>query len=214
MVETNLVDAVLTGCRIYGVSVWDVKLSEGTKQQNLVITDRGELVVTIDDLEIAQFIYLLLRNEKLRRVIDNITSKVVLASRPRERWSSTCCRTNFAGATTYRSSSTSRSRAVGQLMKPSRCLRAWRGFVIADISDAKSVLQELRGFVPNCPTLPVQPIIEAAQEEPGMFDFFRKFPWFLEVQRYDTPVQLLAHLADKVISPLEAEVARLRGLPA
>ena len=37
-----------------------------------------ESEVTVDDLEVAQFVYLLLHNEKVRRVIDTITSKVVL----------------------------------------------------------------------------------------------------------------------------------------
>jgi hypothetical protein len=34
--------------------------------------------ITTDDIEIAQFLYLLIHNEKLRKVIDTITSKVVL----------------------------------------------------------------------------------------------------------------------------------------
>jgi hypothetical protein len=83
--------------------------------------------------------------------------------------------------------------------------------VIADISDAKSVLQELRGIVPDNPTLPVQPIIDATQEEPGMFDFFNKYPWFLEAHRYDDPAQLIAEVGDRVISPIEAEVAKRRS---
>jgi hypothetical protein len=45
-------------------------------------------------------------------------------------------------------------------------------FVIAIISDAKSVQQELQAIVPNIPELPVQPILVKGQEEPGMFDFF------------------------------------------
>lgn len=35
-------------------------------------------MITVDNLEVAQFIYLLLNNEKIRQVIDTITSKVVL----------------------------------------------------------------------------------------------------------------------------------------
>src|SRR6516164_2584460 len=76
--ETNLVDATLTDCRIHGISAWGVKLGAGTIQQGLVITPSNEPAVTVDDLEVAQFVYLLLHNEKIRRIIDPITSKVVL----------------------------------------------------------------------------------------------------------------------------------------
>ena len=87
-------------------------------------------------------------------------------------------------------------------------------FVIADISDAKSVLQELRGIVPNLSSVPVQPVIIASQEEPGMFDFYRHCHWFLPVHRYDTPVQLLSELNDRVIKPSEAKVLELRATPS
>jgi hypothetical protein len=83
-------------------------------------------------------------------------------------------------------------------------------FVIADISDAKSVLQELQAIVPNSPKLPVQPII-AAQEVPGMFDFLQSFPWFLKVHCYDTQKQLLRELDTRVIGPAEAKALELRG---
>ena len=59
LVKTNLVDATLTDCRIYGISAWNVKLNERTKQQGLIITPGEEPEVTVDDLEVAQFVYLL-----------------------------------------------------------------------------------------------------------------------------------------------------------
>jgi hypothetical protein len=77
LVKTNLEKAKLTNCLIYGVSAWQLKL-EGAEQSNLVITPPEEPTITVDDLEVAQFISLLLHNEKIRRVIDTITSKVVL----------------------------------------------------------------------------------------------------------------------------------------
>ncbi len=82
-------------------------------------------------------------------------------------------------------------------------------FVIADISDAKSVLQELRAIVPNLPSVPVQPIILAIQEDPGMFDFYRNMSWFLAVYRYADQGQLLADLCDKIIRPAELKVLEL-----
>jgi hypothetical protein len=84
-------------------------------------------------------------------------------------------------------------------------------FVIADISDAKSVLQELQAIVPISPKLPVQPIIIAGQEDPGMWDSLEAYPWFLKVHRYDNPSHLLVELKDRVIGPAEAQVVKLRG---
>ena len=56
-------------------------LNDGTKQHNLIITSRAkenEPTVTVDNIEVAQFIYLLLRNEKIRDAIDTIGKKGVL----------------------------------------------------------------------------------------------------------------------------------------
>jgi hypothetical protein len=44
----------------------------------LIITDRGEPEITVDNIEVAQFVYLLLHNEKIRDVIDTVGRKGVL----------------------------------------------------------------------------------------------------------------------------------------
>lgn len=63
--DTHFTGADLTGCRIFGISAWRVKL-EGATQQDLVITPENEPTVTVDNIEVAQFIYLMLNNEKVR----------------------------------------------------------------------------------------------------------------------------------------------------
>lgn len=73
----NLSRANLTGCYIYATSAWNGELKDAI-QLGLIITTPGESDITIDNLEVAQFIYLLLNNEKVRDVIDTVTSKVVL----------------------------------------------------------------------------------------------------------------------------------------
>src|SRR5258708_1099253 len=77
LVRTDFTGANLTNCSIYGISAWDVQL-EGATQFDLVITPASQPKITVDNLEIAQFIYLLLNNPDIREVIDTITSKVVL----------------------------------------------------------------------------------------------------------------------------------------
>jgi hypothetical protein len=102
--ETDFSGADLTGCRVYGVSAWNLKLV-GAKQQNLVITREDDPEITVDNVEVAQFIHLMLHNEKIRDVIDTITSKVVLilgASPLSVRQSSMLYVRNCASATTYR----------------------------------------------------------------------------------------------------------------
>lgn len=220
LVQVDFTDADLTGCHVYGTSAWGLTLSQDTKQQNLIITDYREFEITLDNIEVAQFVYLLLHNAKIRGVIDTITTKVVLilgrftderrvvldALRDELR------RRDYLPILFDFDKPTSRTtdETITLLARMAR-------FVIADISDAKSVLQELRAIVPELPSVAVQPIIITPQEEPGMFDFYYKgrddprYPSILPVHRYDTPVQLLADLSDRVIGPAEAKVAELRA---
>lgn len=82
-------------------------------------------------------------------------------------------------------------------------------FVIADLTDAKNVLQELQAIVPNSPSVFVQPLLLASQEEPGMFDFFRRFLSVLEPVRYTDMNALVAELAGTVIARAEAKAEAL-----
>jgi hypothetical protein len=44
-----------------------------------------------------------------------------------------------------------------------------------------------------------------------MFDFFHRYPWFLQVHRYVTQAHLLSELSDRVIEPAEAKVLEIRA---
>jgi uncharacterized protein YjbI with pentapeptide repeats len=216
LIETDLTDADLTGCRVFGISAWGVILGERTKQQNLVITPPFEPTVTVDNIEIAQFIYLMLNNQKVRDVIDTITSKAVLilGRFTKERKAVLDALREELRKRNYLpilfDFEKPRSRDTDETIT---LLARMVRFIVADISDAKSVLQELRAIVPDLPSVPVQPIILAMQEEPGMFDFYRNRPSFLNVHRYASQEQLIADLGEKVIRPAELKVLDLQGSP-
>ena len=71
----NLEGSKMQGSLVYGVSAWDLKLT-GAIQSELRVSSDG--TVTVDNLELAQFISLLLSGDKICEVIDTVTSKVVL----------------------------------------------------------------------------------------------------------------------------------------
>jgi uncharacterized protein YjbI with pentapeptide repeats len=211
LVDTNLEGAEMSGCRVYGVSVWNARL-DGAKQSNLVITPSDEPDIQVDNLEVAQFVYLLLSNAKIRHIIDTITSKVVLILgrfTPERKIVLDTIREEL------------RKRDYAPILfdfeKPSsrditetvRTLAHMARFVIADITDAKSIPQELIAIVPNLPSVPVQPLLLSSQHEYGMFDHLRRFPWVLEPLLYENQDALLMELELRVIAPAEAKAKEL-----
>ena len=213
LVDTDLTGADISRCCVYGVSAWNLKL-KNAQQLNLVITPWGEPEITVDNIEVAQFIYLMLSNQKIRDVIETITSKAVLilGRFTDERKTVLDALRDELRKRDYLpilfDCEKPRSRDTDETIT---LLARMAKFVIADLSDAKAVLQELRAIVPDLPSLPVQPIILATEEEPGMFDFYRNRPSFLAVHRYSHQEQLIADLSDKVIRPAELKVLDLRG---
>ncbi len=213
LIRTNLSSAKIERANIYGISAWDIQ-KDGLIQKDLVITRFDEPEITVDDLEVAQFIYLMLNNEKIRDVIETITSKAVLilGRFTPERKAVLDALKDELRQRNYlpivfdfeNVGNKSVDETVNLLARMSR-------FVVADITDAKSIPQELRGIVPDNPSIPIVPLIWKEQREYGMFDHFRKYPWVLELHEYDSPEILLENIIPAIIAPAEQKVAELRG---
>lgn len=186
LVETNFTNAKLSACRVYGASVWKSVL-ENAEQRNLIITAEGEPEITVDNLKIAQFIYLILENTELRDVIDTITSKVVLIlGRFTEERKQVL--DNVKTALRQRGFLPVlfdfKSPGTRDLKETVSTLAHLARFVIADISDPRSVPQELATIVPNLPSVPVQPLLLRGQKPWPMFDSLARYPWVLKPIEY------------------------------
>ena len=60
-VQSNISDALLDGARVNGVSAWDL-VGTPASQRDLVTTHPDHADVTVDNLRVVQFVYLLLEN--------------------------------------------------------------------------------------------------------------------------------------------------------
>ena len=210
MVETNLVDAILTDCRIYGISAWGVTLSAGTTQQGLIITPENEPAVTVDDLEVAQFVYLLLHNEKIRKIIETITSKVVLILgrfTPERKAVLDAIREELRLRHYVPILFDFEPSARRDITETVTLLARMARFIIADLTEPSSIPKELEAIVPYL-AAPVQPLLQG--ERPyAMFKDYWKYDWVLPLHRYDGLNSLLTTLADKVITPAETKTNEL-----
>lgn len=205
-IECNFEDAKLCDSKVYGVSTWGIKTNSGTEQTNLIITKKDEPIVTVDNLEVAQFIYLLINNKKIREVLDTIASKVVLilGSFTKERKVVLDCIRNElrkynyipimfdSDKPTYRNT----NETISTLAHMAR-------FVIADLTEPKSIPQELITIVQNLPSLLVQPVLMEGQEIWGMYDGIKAYPWVLEIVKYKDRDDLIKHIHENIIQPIE-----------
>ncbi|MDD1742684.1 MAG: pentapeptide repeat-containing protein [Methanotrichaceae archaeon] len=204
-VETTLERTDLTDCKIYGISAWNVKI-EGARQKDLVITPENEPIITVDNLEVAQFIYLLLHNEKIRDVIDTIAKKAVLILGrflPQKR---------KVVLNALRSELRNRGflPIVFDFVNPStkdftdtiRILAGMSLFVIVDMTNPKSSPLEMQAIVPEYMT-PFVPLIQEGEEPFSMFrDFHIKYKqWVLAPLKYDSPEGLMAVFDKDIIEP-------------
>jgi uncharacterized protein YjbI with pentapeptide repeats len=181
LVETNLENANLNGCRIYGISAWNLKGAPGD-QLDLIITRDDEPVVKVDNIEVAQFIYLLLRREKLRNVIDTITSKAVLILGRFTPERKVILNAIAAEVRTHHllpiifDFERSTERDFTETIK---ILAGMSLFVIADITNPKSAPLELQATVPDY-QIPFVPIIQEGEEPFSMLsDLIGKYDWVL-----------------------------------
>ena len=212
LINTTCNKAIFSGCRIHGISAWGLQL-EDAQQINLIITPSEEPDITVDNLEVAQFIYLLLNNPRIREVIDTITSKVVLIL-----GRFTPERKVVLDAIRERLRTKNYSPVVFDFEKPITrdltetviTLAGMAKFVIADLTDPKSIPHELMSFVEKLPSVPVLPLLLAShKQEYAMFEHLQQYPWVMETVLYEDQEALLRSLESTVILPAERKAKEL-----
>ncbi len=213
LVEATLVKTKLAGSRIYGISAWGLNVVDKTNHKDLVITPQDQPTVTVDDIEVAQFVYLLLHNEKIRQVIDTITLKVVLILgrfSPERKAVLDAIREELRKRDYVpvlfdfdEPDSRDTTETVTTLARLAR-------FIIADITDPKSIPLELQAIIPDL-AVPVQPLLLEGSPEFSMFrNLRRKYHWVLQVHTYKDPTDLFSSFDERVIAPAVAKAIELK----
>src|SRR5450755_4027499 len=207
LVDTNFTEATLTGCAIYGSSVWNVQL-EGAKQNNLIIKHPDKLdepTITVDDMEVAQFIYLLLNHKKLRNVLNAVTQRGVLLL---GRFGGGGLEVLQAVAAKLREEKylpiifdfdRPQDRNYTETVKT---LAGLSRFIIADLS-GPSVPQELYATVPHF-KIPFVPILESGRKQFAMATDLLEYPWVVRPPViFASTDELVSLVPSKIIAPAE-----------
>lgn len=196
LVGADLTGADVSGCSVYGISAWDIVL-EDANQNNLVITPANFVPVVTDNIELAQFMYLLLNNKKVRGVIDTISTRMVLILgrfTPERKRVLDLIRDNIrrcGGVPILFDFEKPQNRDITETVST---LAHLSRMVIIDLTDAKSVPQELQATIPNLPSVRFHPICAEADREYSMFEHFRRYPWVSQTLFYASDRDLIAKL--------------------
>lgn len=185
---------------------------EGAKQDSLVITPEWQATITVDNLKIAQFIYLLLNNAEIRDMIDTIAKKaiLILGRFTPERKAILDALREVLRIHGYvpivfdfdKPASRDLTGTVSTLAHLAR-------FIIVDLTDPSSAPHEMATVIPHT-VVPVQPLILNGEREYSMFrDLRQRYHWVLPTYSYTDQAHLLATLQEHVIAPAEQKAQEL-----
>jgi len=202
LVDTQIDKANISGSLVYGVNVWDLK-GEFAEQKDLIITREEDPVITVDNIKIAQFIYLILNNEEIRDVINTLTSKSVLILgrfTPERKAVLDALRNKLREYDLLPivfDFERSENRDFTETIKT---LAGLAYFVIADITNPKSSPLELDATIPNY-QIPFVPIIQEGEQPFSMLRDLHKYPWVLDTLSYTSIETLTKALKTAIIDP-------------
>ena len=217
MVDTDFTKATVTGCKIYGISAWNVNMDEAV-QKDLIISKGDEPVITVDDIAVAQFIYLIINNKNLRNVLNTITSKGVLIlgrfSEPARKAVLDGLRDKLRHFDLLPMVFDFDRPTDKDYTETVQTLAGMSMFVIADLTSPKSTPLELEATVKQF-KIPYVPIIDVSVDKRAfamLVDLQKSFHWVLPTLQYETMEDLLDddNLKTYIIEPVNKKREELR----
>lgn len=216
LVNTNLTEADLTGCSIHGMSASDLLLNEKTRQSGLIITPPGAPTIVVDNLEVAQFISLLLTNKRIKQTTNTVANKAVLIlgrfTKERKEILSAIAddlaKMDFCPIILDFQKSEEQDST-----ETARTLATMSSFVVADVTGAKVLVDELLSFVPGF-AIPVVPLFLRSKEEPkpsaALHMLHKEYHWVFQPVEYKSKEHLSEIIREQVVEPAEAKCLDLR----
>jgi uncharacterized protein YjbI with pentapeptide repeats len=203
-VHTIIDRATISGSLVFAINVWDLR-GEFAEQKDLVITPEGAPIITVDNIKVAQFIYLILNNEEIRDVINTLTSKSVLIlgrfAVPERKAILDALRNKLREFDLLPIVFDFDRPTDKDFTETIKTLAGLSYFVIADVTNPKSSPLELQATVPDY-QIPFVPIIQEGEQPFAMMvDLHKKYNWVLEPRSYDSIDTLMKALKPGIIDP-------------
>lgn len=158
--------------------------------------------------------YLLLNNAKIREVIDTITSKVVLILgrfTPARKRTLDVLRDALRARNYLPIVFDFEKPANRDFTETVSTLAHLARFVIADLTDPRSIPQELTAIIPRLLSVPIRPLLLGGQTEWSMFGDLARYPQVIDPLYYTDDAMLLSRLDSNVIEPAERKARELAG---
>jgi hypothetical protein len=227
LIHTTVSRAKVSGSSIYAINVWDL-IGEFEDQKDLVISARGrpgmedapeaEPSITVDNIKVAQFIYLILNNEEIRNAINTLTSKSVLIlgrfAIPERKAILDALRNKLREYDLLPIVFDFDRPTDKDFTETIKTLAGLSYFVIADVTNPKSSPLELQATVPDY-QIPFVPIIQEGEKPFAMMvDLQKKYNWVLNTVSYDSEETLMSVVKPLIIDPAMKKRQELRIIKA
>jgi len=210
LVGANVEGAILDDAHVFGVSAWNLR-GEPASSKNLVVTP-GATTITTDDIQIAQFMYLLLDNPRIRNVLDAVTHKVVLILgrfSPERKEVLDGLRDALREKNLVPILFDFDKPVDRDFTETLLTLAGMAKFIIADLTQPKSSPLESHATITNY-KVPFIPIIQEGEWPFSMFvDLQRSHHWVLNTLKYKDKEDLLKWV-DKIISRAHEKYTQLQ----
>ena len=209
--ESDLTQARLVDCIVTGIQVAHLSL-DGAKQSNLILAFGNTHPVLLDELEMAQFISIMLESEAIRKTVGSPLSKLVLilGCFAGERKIILDAMRGELKSAGYQVAAIDFSNAT--LRQDNRILSSLAGlarFVIAEITEPRGVLQALVSIVESSPPVPIQIVHEQGAKPGRLNEGLKRYDWVFAPRSYKDGGELVKLLRQDLIGVSEAKAKEL-----